>query len=125
MHRVATILLITAGIIHLLPLPGVLGVSQLSRLYGVVIDDPNVALLMRHRAVLFGLLGTLMVAAAFRTQLRAVAYAAGLANAIAFVAMAWSVSNYNASIGRVVVADIVAIGCLLLAIGIDHRSSGT
>ena len=115
-------MLTIAGIIHLLPLPGVLGVSQLGRLYGVAIDDPNLIIFMRHRAVLFGLLGVLLVAAAFRTELRLLAYVAGMVSAVSFLAIAWSVGGYNGLTGRVVAADIAATACLLVAVGIEWSS---
>jgi hypothetical protein len=50
-------MLTVVGIIHQLPLTGVLSVSRLQVLYGVTITDPNLEILMRHRAVLFGILG--------------------------------------------------------------------
>lgn len=113
-HLVAALLLV-AGLIHLLPLPGVLGVAQLERLYGVAIDGPDLEILLRHRAVMFGLLGTLLVAAAFRPEWRALAIAAGLVSVVAFLAIALAVGGYGAAIHRVVVADVVAIACLVLA----------
>ena len=115
MSRVVTALLLIAGVIHLLPLPGLLGPAQLARLYGVTIDDPNLALLLRHRAVLFGLLGALLVAAAFRTELRTLAIAAGLISAVSFAMLAWQGGALNSQIARVVVADLIAIACLLAA----------
>ena len=38
--------------------------------FGIALDEPNLQILMRHRAVLFGLLGALLVAAAFIPALR-------------------------------------------------------
>ncbi|MCE2969135.1 MAG: phosphopantetheine adenylyltransferase [Burkholderiales bacterium] len=120
MYRLSMALLIVAGLIHLLPLPGLAGAAQLSRLYGVVVDDPNLAVLLRHRALLFGLLGLLLIAAAFKTEWRNLAYAAGLASTIGFLVVAATSGAYNAAIGRVVAADVVAIVCLLLAWIVDR-----
>lgn len=114
--------LLVAGIIHLIPLSGVLGASHLTSLYGVTIDDPNMAILMRHRAVLFALLGALMVWAAFRPSLQPLAITAGLISTLAFLWLALSTPGYNASIARVVSADIVAIGCLIIAM-IAHMAA--
>ncbi len=57
MEKVITGLLVLVGIIHLLPVFGVLGVERLAALYGISLGEPNIEILMRHRAILFGLLG--------------------------------------------------------------------
>ena len=61
MEKVVTGLLILVGIIHLLPVSGVLGVERLAVLYGITLEEPNLEILMRHRSVLFGLLGLFLL----------------------------------------------------------------
>jgi hypothetical protein len=122
-NRITIACLALAGIIHLLPLPGVLGAGQLTRLYGVSADDPNLEILLRHRAVVFGLLGALLIAAAFRPELRAVALIFGLASTVSFLLIAWGVGGYNAQVAHVVAADLVAVVLLLVAAGIEWRAS--
>jgi hypothetical protein len=51
---------LVVAIIHLLPVSGVFGAKRLAALYGISFNDPNQAILMRHRAVLFGLLGAFL-----------------------------------------------------------------
>lgn len=123
MNGITAACLTLAGIIHLLPLPGVLGAGRLARLYGVAADDPNLGILLQHRAVLFGLLGALLVAAAFRPELRAIALIAGLLSTVSFLVIAWGVGGYNAQIARVVAADIVAVVLLLVAASIELRAT--
>ena len=60
---IAAALFAIPGLINLYPLVGVLGAKQLESLYGVDVAAPDLALLLRHRAVLFGLLGALLLAA--------------------------------------------------------------
>lgn len=119
---------IVAGVIHLLPVSGALGSEQLGRLYGVSLSDPNLVILMRHRAVLFALLGLLLVIAAFRRSLRPAALIAGLVSAISFLWIAWSVGGYNAQLSRVFAADVVALASLLVAAAgqmyVQRRSRG-
>ena len=122
LNRITIACLTLAGIIHLLPLPGALGAGQFRRLYGIAVDDPNLAILLQHRAVLFGLLGVLLVAAAFRPELRAVALIAGLVSTVSFLVIAWGVGGYNAPVARVVAADIVAVLLLLVAAVIEWRT---
>lgn len=123
LNRITIACLTLAGVIHLLPLPGVMGARQLTRLYGVATDDPNAVILLQHRALLFGLLGVLLIAAAFRPELRAVALLAGLVSTVSFLVIAWGVGGYNAQVARVVVADVLAVVLLLLAVGIEWRKS--
>jgi hypothetical protein len=116
MNKLIAILLGVAGVIHLLPLSGVLGAERLVSLYGMPFDDPNLQIMMRHRAVLFGLLGAFMLLAAFRTEYRMLAIGAGLASAASFLWLAWTTGGYNAAIGRVVAADVLAVACLAVAL---------
>lgn len=111
-------LLIVAGVIHLLPLSGVLGAERLAALYGVAFQEPNLLLLMRSRAVLFGLLGGLLVYAAFRQPLQPIALTGGLLSVLAFLLLAWSTPGYNEALRRVVLADWLALICLLLALAL-------
>ena len=67
---------------------------------------------MRHRAVLFGLLGLFLLFAAFRPALQTLAFIAGLVSVISYLWLAWSVGGYNALLARVFMADIVALICL-------------
>jgi hypothetical protein len=122
MEKVVTALLVLVGIIHLLPLSGVLGAERLSALYGTPLNEPNLEILMRHRAVLFGLLGAFMVYAAFKPSLQPLAFLAGFLSVVSFIALAWSVGGYNEAIRRVVVADIVAVLALFIAVGIHIAS---
>jgi hypothetical protein len=102
-------MLVIVGIIHLLPLPGVLGAERLASLYGLAFDEPNLAILMRHRAVLFGLFGLFLLLAAFRPEWQVVAFVGGFASVASFLYLAWTAGGHNAQVGRVVTADLVAL----------------
>lgn len=107
-------MLVVVAVIHLLPLSGVLGSERLAVLYGLAINDPNLAILMRHRAVLFGLLGLFFLFAAFSPAFQTVAFLAGFVSVVSFLWLAWSVGGYNAQVARVFMADIVALVCLII-----------
>lgn len=106
--------LVLAGIIHLLPLSGAMGAARLGALYGLDFSEPNLAILMRHRAVLFGLLGAFLVFAAFKPSLQAIAFIAAFVSVLSFLLLAWSSGGYNALVGRVVTADLVAVAALVV-----------
>ena len=69
---------------------------------------------MRHRAVLFGLLGAFLVYAAFKPQLQVIAFVAAFVSVVSFLLLAWSAGAYNPQVGRVVTADLVALVALVI-----------
>tara|TARA_Y100001933_G_C18896187_1_gene520501 strand:- start:669 stop:1058 length:390 start_codon:yes stop_codon:yes gene_type:complete len=113
MRYVVTVTLLIVGVIHVLPAAGVLGGARLAGLYGIAIGDPNLEILLRHRAVLFGILGAYLLLAAFQPSLQPGAFVAGFVSVLSFLLLAWSVGGYNAQLGRVFTADLVALACLL------------
>ena len=123
MRYVVAAMLVIVGVIHLLPLSGVLGAERLTALYGVSLSDPNLVILMRHRAVLFGILGLFFIFAAVRRSMQPAAFIASFVSVLSFLFLAGSVGGYNAQIGRVFAADIVALVCLL--IGLAAYAYGT
>lgn len=118
--RVAAALWFLVGVVNLVPITGVLSADRLHTLYGVTLTEPNLIVLMRHRAVLFGVIGGLLIAAAFRPTLRRVAFVAGLVSMLSFVAVGWSVGGLNAELNRIVVIDVVASALLAAAFALGR-----
>lgn len=116
MQYLVSAMLVVVAVIHLLPVSGVLGSERLTALYGLSFNDPNLAILMRHRAVLFGLLGAFLLVAAFQPPLQTIAFIAGFVSVISFLWLAWSVGDYNAQVRRVFAADVVALICLVIGV---------
>lgn len=114
MPRLASVMLVVVGVIHLLPVSGILGKSRLQSLYGLTVDDPNLLILMRHRSVLFGLLGAFLLYAAIDPALQPIAYIAGAVSVVSFLLIATSAGYANAQIRRVVTADWIAVACLVV-----------
>lgn len=119
MNYLVAALLVIVGLIHLGPITGVLGAERLTALYGLNFNEPNLLILMRSRAVLFGMLGALILASVAIPSLRAIAIGAAFVNVVSFIAIAWSVGDYNDAIRKIVMADVLAfvllvITCLLL-----------
>lgn len=107
--------LAVGGIIHLLPVAGLSGANALSRLYGVDMGDANLVILMKHRAILFGILGVLMLSAVIFVQYRSFALLAGLLSAASFIAIALGQGGYSPAIRTVVVMDWIAVVALSIA----------
>ena len=119
MHYFVGAVLVLVAAIHLMPLLGVLGVPRLMSLYGITLTDQSLEILMRHRAVLFGLLGAFLLYAAFQVELRTIALFGGFVSVASFVGLAWIVGDYNGALSKVVVIDVLAL-VLLVAAGIVH-----
>lgn len=120
MGALSTALILLVGLLNLLPVSGVVSGNRLQSLYGVVLQDPNLVILMRHRAVLFGVVGGLLVISAFHLPLRPAGYAAGFISMLSFVLIAWLVGSCNPELRRVVVVDLVASAALLGALLLDY-----
>jgi hypothetical protein len=91
----------------------------MTALYGVDLADPNLQILMRHRAVLFGLVGGVLLLAAFHPPLRTLGYVVGFSSMLSFLLIAWLVGGYSAEIRRVILADVAGIAALAGA-GLVH-----
>lgn len=115
LRTIVTVMLTIVSIIHLIPLIGVVGAEQLTWLYGLHLAEPNILILMRHRAILFALLGAFMLLAAFRKQYQPLALLAGYISVVGFLVLARVSGDYNAALKGVVQADLGALLGLIIA----------
>ncbi len=119
MRTFVTIVLLLVALIHALPLLGVLGADRLSALYGIAVSEPNLEILLRHRAVLFGLVSALLAHAAFKPGLHRLALTGGLVSVGSFLALTMMVGPPNPALQTVFRVDVAAF-VLLLAAGAAH-----
>jgi hypothetical protein len=80
--------LIVAGIIHFLPVMRVIGCRTTHMMYRIPFSDPNLIIVMRHRAVMLGLLGGLVLYAAFRAGMHHIAIAPGTVSLASIIGLA-------------------------------------
>jgi hypothetical protein len=112
MQHLSTILFLVAAAINLAPAVGAASPERMATLYGLALDDPSLEILMRHRAVLFGIVGSFLVVAAFHRPLRAAGYLAGFASMLSFLLIAWLVGGYSEQLQRVAIVDVVGVASL-------------
>lgn len=124
MKNLSVVALFAGGLLHLLPVSGVMGASTLEHLYGIAPAGPDIAILLQHRALLFGALGVLMLSAIALRPLRIAALALALFSAAGFPLVAAWVGGYNSAIGRVVVADLIAVILLSGGLVTELRRAG-
>ncbi len=104
------------GLVNLLPAIGALSNDHLTDLYAVAITSADLSLLLRHRAILLGIVGMLLVGAAFRRQLRLFAGIAGLVSMGSFVLLARSLEIQNPALQRVSNIDLYLSPMLFVAV---------
>lgn len=123
---IAVALGVTA-VIHLLPLVGALSRRHVQDLYDVQVEGADLEILMRHRAVLFGGIGGLLIWAIIEPALQPAAVAVVSLSVVSFLVIARRVKSrqgaYNKAIRRVVIADWIALACLLVAAGMRFGGS--
>jgi len=97
------------ALIHLAPVLGVAGADALQKLYGIGAEGPDLQLLLRHRAVLFGMAGGIMLLALFHPCYRGIALAVGWLNVISFIVLAAQTGQINEALTRVLWVDYFAL----------------
>ena len=122
MKYVIPALLVLVGLINFAPVVGVLSAERLSGLYGITAISADLEILLRHRAVLFGLLGGFIIASAFVVPWRIPASVAGLVSMVAFIVLAAGVDGHGEEVSRVVLIDIVACVAILMALVLQLKA---
>lgn len=125
MRFIVPSVLILVAAIHALPVMGVLGAAKLSQLYGITVQDPILELLLRHRALLFGLLAAFLAYAAVRPELHRIALVAGFASVVSFLVLAQPTSSLNTALVTVVRADWLALALLVVGTIAHFRGPAT
>lgn len=108
--------LLAASFIHLLPAIGMVSAARLTALYGLSPADATTVLLLRHRAVMFAVLGVGFAAAAFVPTLRVPAAILALVTMLAFVWLAGGAAHGPAirRVARVdIVVSVLVVGALI------------
>jgi hypothetical protein len=119
--KVCSILLVGVGLLNLVPVIGVLSAEQLTSMYGIGIDSTDLETLMRHRAVMLGLIGGFLLFAAFRPALQVAAASIGLVSMSSFVILACLVGDNGVQIEKVVIADIAGSVAAAIALVLAVR----
>lgn len=115
MRRIVSVLLIAAGLVNFLPAAGVLSADILASAYGIAVPEGDLLILLRHRALLFGILGALIIVSAFRRHLQPAAILVGLVSMLGFVALALVAGEYGTELRTVVIIDVIALVALAAA----------
>jgi hypothetical protein len=116
------VVLAAVGLLNLLPGVALLAPDRLSSLYGIAGPDPDLLVLLRHRALLLALLGGFLIVAALRAGWHRPALVAGLLSNAVFVLLALAAPT-SEEIHRVATIDLVALPLLVAGLLLTVRRS--
>lgn len=116
MELIFRITLFIAAVINLLPSVLAFLPDKISKSYGIEIPNENFELLLRHRAILFGIIGGLMIYSAVAKKHYEVSTVIGLISMVSFIVLFFLIGkDINSELKKVMTVDIV--GTVLLCIG--------
>ena len=112
--------LVVVGSVHVLPGVALVLPDLLERLYGL--DGPTAAevVLLRHRALLLGLIGVLALLAVVQPRLRQAALLTALVSNVVYIGLVVATPT-SAEITRVALVDAVLLPFVVLALVVDGR----
>ena len=118
MEKIFRITLLITGGINLLPAFLAFSTQKIADAYGIEIPNENYELLLRHRAVLFGIVGGLMIYSAVSKKQYTLSVTAGLTSMISFVILFFLMNEINLELEKVMKIDVAAIILLLVGFGL-------
>jgi heme A synthase len=109
MELIFRITLFIAGLINLLPSLLAFLPDKISKSYGIDIPNSNYELLLRHRAILFGIIGGFMIYSAIDKKYYEIATTTGLISMISFIILYFLIDkDINLELKKVMMIDVVA-----------------
>jgi hypothetical protein len=115
MEKTITALLIVVGLINFVPIIGVISAQKLESAYSISVVGNDLAILMRHRALLFGILGGFILYSAFSPSYQLAAMIMAGVSMVGFAALVLGTGGYNEAIGKVLFIDVLGILFLIAA----------
>ena len=110
--------LVIVGVINTLPVVGMLGADRINAAYGLTLNSPDLEILLRHRALLFGIIGGFILASIAIPPLRLAALILAGISMVGFLIISWQVGGANAELQRIAQVDIIGIAALVGAVAL-------
>jgi hypothetical protein len=120
MGKAITFCLVVVGLINFAPIMGVISAQKLESAYSVALAGNDLEILMRHRALLFGILGAFILYSAFNPFYQPAAMIMGGASMVGFALLVLGVGGYNEAVGKVLFIDILGMLLLLTAVVLKY-----
>ncbi len=120
MGKAITFCLVVVGLINFGPVMGVISAQKLESAYSVALAGNDLVILMRHRALLFGILGAFILYSAFNPFYQPAAMIMSGASMVGFALLVLGVGGYNEAVGKVLFIDVLGILFLLAAVVLKY-----
>lgn len=119
------LLLLVLATLQMLPLMAWRGAAALRRLYAVEVEQPDLLILLRHRALLLALPGVLLLWSMPVPTLRVPALALAALSMASFVLLIASTECSNQALRRIAMIDVVGLLLMAATAAITWRASGS
>ena len=124
MSKLYILCLVVVGLVNFVPVVGLLSASKLEQAYSVSLASNDLEILMRHRALLFGVLGGFILYSVFFPAFQVAAMVMAGVSMVGFAVLVILVGGYNAAMLKVLIGDLVGIGFLVAAASLKMFSQG-
>lgn len=115
MEKVITFCLVVVGLINFVPVIGVISAQRLELAYSITLAGNDIEILLRHRALLFGILGGFILYSAFNSSYQWVAMIMAGVSMVGFAWLVLTAGGYNEALSKVLFMDVVGILFLFAA----------
>ena len=120
MSKLITVCLVIVGLINFVPVLAIISVQQLEEAYSISLLSNDLIILMKHRALLFGILGGYILYSAFIRIHQGPAILMAAISMVGFVVILHYVGDYNESLNKVLIFDYVGLIFLALAVVLKY-----
>lgn len=120
MRHLITLCVVIVGLINFAPLAAIVSASAVESAYQVTLPGDDLAILMRHRALLFGIVGGFVLLSALRPALRRQAMIMAAISMLGF-AVLMRTGEPNAALAKVLVVDYAGLFFLALAVALQFQ----
>ena len=115
--QLADALLVLVGIVNLLPgVVATVSVERAAAAYGVALDGPDLAVVLRHRGVLLTLVGLALITVPWWPEIRTAAIVAGVISMASFVAIVLAGPGVGRPLRKVMWVDVGALAVTAVAV---------
>jgi hypothetical protein len=115
-NKIILVLLLVVGIINFIPVFGIISSLKISQAYSINMASNDINILMRHRALLFGIIGGFIFYSIYRPKFQPAAMLMAAISMSGFLLILYLEGGYNDALFKVAIVDICGLVCLLILV---------